>query len=170
MGNYGNEKVVSDTVEWYTPIEVFQSMGVVFDLDVASPGPGVVPWVPARRHLTVRDNGLTADWDACFVWCNPPWGRGIVDWVARFVAHAAAGNSGVMLLPVRTETGWWRAIAHAPGLSVMFVRGRVGFVSPDGKRPGAAGVGVGLFGFGEQGRNAVGVSAESGFGDVWVRG
>ena len=39
------------TGEWYAPQEIFDAMGIVFDIDVASPGRNVVPWTdcgPAR--------------------------------------------------------------------------------------------------------------------------
>jgi hypothetical protein len=59
------------TVEWFTPPEIFTAMETDFDLDVCSPGAKIVPWVPARNHLTKRDNGLVSAWDG-FVWMNPP--------------------------------------------------------------------------------------------------
>jgi hypothetical protein len=48
--------------EWYTPSIIFEALGCRFDLDVASPGADVVPWIPADRHFTVADNGLERDW------------------------------------------------------------------------------------------------------------
>ncbi len=50
--------------EWYTPPRVFDAMpGVAFDLDVASPGREIVPWIPAREHITsgsLERNGLAS--------------------------------------------------------------------------------------------------------------
>jgi hypothetical protein len=41
----------------YTPPEVFERLGVVFDVDVCAP-PGGVPWIPAKSYLTQAENGL----------------------------------------------------------------------------------------------------------------
>jgi hypothetical protein len=54
--------------EWFTPPEYFQALGLTFDLDPCSPGPG--HWVPAKRIYTATDdNGIalvaartSADW------------------------------------------------------------------------------------------------------------
>jgi hypothetical protein len=53
------------TVEWFTPPEIFTAMETDFDLDVCSPGAEIVPWIPARNHLTKTDNGLVNAWDEC---------------------------------------------------------------------------------------------------------
>ena len=45
--------------------------GLMFDLDPASPGPG--HWVPARRTLTKKDDGLACPWHG-LVFMNPPFG------------------------------------------------------------------------------------------------
>jgi hypothetical protein len=39
-------------VEWYTPPEIFDALGIHFDIDAASPQSGPVPWVPADRFIT----------------------------------------------------------------------------------------------------------------------
>jgi hypothetical protein len=52
----------ASSVEYYTNEYVFEALGCRFDLDPASPGKDVVPWIPADRHLTIVDDGLTQDW------------------------------------------------------------------------------------------------------------
>lgn len=55
-------------VEWYTPGEFFEAMGVEFDLDPCSPGAKKAPWIPARRHLTAKP---AAEWgDVLHVDCH----------------------------------------------------------------------------------------------------
>jgi hypothetical protein len=81
-----HEQCVGATDEWYTPRHVFQAKGVQFDLDVASPGQAVVPWIPAAHHIT-RDS-LTTPWEGeC--WMNPPFGarNGLVPWLKKFFEH-----------------------------------------------------------------------------------
>jgi hypothetical protein len=59
--------------EWYSPAKIFDALGVEFDMDVASPGADIVPWIPAKRHLTKVEDGLTTPWKG-FVWMNSPYG------------------------------------------------------------------------------------------------
>jgi hypothetical protein len=115
----------TSTTEWYTPPEIFEAMETEFDLDVCSPGADIVPWIPAKRHLTKRDNGLTTDWGDAFCSMNSPYGlrNGIAEWIEKFVAH---GN-GVAILPDFTSTEWWH-IAAQNADAIMFVRPKVYFL------------------------------------------
>ena len=36
----------------YTPRHIFTPLGCTFDVDVASPGQGVTPWIPAKAFIT----------------------------------------------------------------------------------------------------------------------
>jgi hypothetical protein len=56
--------------DYYTPPWIFETLGLTFDLDVASP-PGGIDWIPARRYFTIADDGLSQPWQG-FVWMNPP--------------------------------------------------------------------------------------------------
>lgn len=114
----------TSTVEWFTPPEIFTAMETDFDLDVASPGAEVVPWIPAMRHLTKKDNGLVTDWGG-FVWMNPPYGirNGIAEWIVKFVQH---GN-GVAIAPDFTSTEWWHALTEHADI-IMFVRPKIYFL------------------------------------------
>src|SRR4051812_48699889 len=40
------------TCEWYIPKYIFDLLGCTFDLDPASPGKHIVPWIPADNHYT----------------------------------------------------------------------------------------------------------------------
>jgi hypothetical protein len=124
---------VGSSVEWYTPPELFEAVGLRFDLDPCSP-PGGLPWAPIKRWYTRTDDGLARPWRGR-VWLNPPYGRGIEHWMKRLTAH---GN-GIALVHSRTGTVWWRE-ALAGATAVCFVAGRVRFV--DGRAgtqpPGAS--------------------------------
>lgn len=78
----GQEKAGKD--DYYTPPQVFEALGLEFDLDVCAP-PGGVRWVPARRYFTVEDDGLTQPWEGR-VWMNPPYSQA-TPWVRRFIEH-----------------------------------------------------------------------------------
>lgn len=127
MGTH--EQSVGATDEWYTPPHVFEAMGVTFDLDVASPGRTVVPWIPATMHIT--GNSLRHCW-AGLVWMNAPFGarNALVPWLEKFFAH---GN-GVALVPDRTSAPWWQRFAPCAD-ALLFVSPKLKFIGADG-RPG----------------------------------
>jgi hypothetical protein len=66
-----HENCIGETDEWYTPPEIFSALGLTFDLDPCSPGPG--HWVPARRVYTAADEGLNQSWQGT-VFMNAPFG------------------------------------------------------------------------------------------------
>jgi hypothetical protein len=126
-----HEQPVGATVEWYTPPELFERLGLTFDLDVAAPVGGV-SWVPAAWYFTPENNGLLQPWTGR-VWMNPPYGPNCHLWVARFIAH---GN-GMALTASRTETRWWQSLAGA-STSMCFLRDRLHFIRPDGRQSRAS--------------------------------
>ncbi len=116
-----SQKIVS--VEWYTPKSIFDALGVEFDLDPCSPGKDIVSWIPAKKHYTVADNGLMANWEGS-VWLNPPYGRDTGKWLERLALH---GN-GIALVFCRPDTIWFhRNVVKATCLCLM--KGRVSFIS-----------------------------------------
>lgn len=123
--------VSNENDEWYTPSWVFHALNVVFDLDPCSPG--VPPSsVPAKRHLTKADNGLSAKWEG-HVWLNPPFSSKR-PWYELLVEH----GDGIALMPARTETFDLQTYMQA-AQALLFLRGRIYFER--GQRPGGNGVG-----------------------------
>jgi site-specific DNA-methyltransferase (adenine-specific) len=57
------------------------------------------------------------------VWCNPPYGRHICDWVKKAIE---CKNKVIMLMPVRTSTPTFHNLIIPHG-KIMFVRGRLKF-------------------------------------------
>ncbi len=110
--------------ECYTPAWLFEALRIEFDLDPCSPGPLLVPWIPARAHYTKAENGLTQPWHGR-VWMNPPYGPGIDRWLERFCAH----RNGIALIFARTNTQWFHRYASRAD-AVCFTRGRIAFVAP----------------------------------------
>lgn len=88
--DHGQERHGSN--DYYTPAWIFEALDIEFDLDVSAP-PGGVQWIPAKRYLTLADDGLTADWHGR-VWMNPPYSN-TTPWARRFITHA----NGIALLP-----------------------------------------------------------------------
>lgn len=146
------------TVEWYTPPEVFEALGLVFDLDPASP-PGGLPWVPATSHYSEDDDGLRAPWHGR-VWLNPPYGTQTGQWLSRLAAH----GDGIALVFSRTDTRWFHEQIGS-ATAVCFIAGRLSFIRADGTRGGTAGAPSLLLGYGLSCALAL---AAAGLGETFV--
>lgn len=97
MGGHHSASALKD--EWLTPPEILQALGN-FDLDPCSPVNR--PWATARKHYTIKDDGLAQTWEGR-VWCNPPYGQQTGVWLERLADH----GSGTALIFARTETEAW---------------------------------------------------------------
>lgn len=126
-----HEQCTGATDEWYTPPHVFKALGHSFDIDVASPGRDVTPWIPA--HTFIKADSLSVTWKG-FVWMNPPFGgrNALVPWLEKFFLH---GN-GIALTPDRTSAPWWQQFAPYADL-ILFVAPKLKFIGADGK-PGTS--------------------------------
>lgn len=153
-----HEQSVGATDEWYTPPHVFEAMGVQFDLDVSSPGHRVVPWIPARLHIT--SSSLSWPWEG-FVWMNPPFGgrNGLVPWLEKFFKH----GDGVALVPDRTSAPWWQDYAPRAD-ALLFIRRKLRFIRPDGSEGRSPAQGTTLMAAGPRGVAALQNAARAGLG------
>jgi hypothetical protein len=104
--------------DYYTPKWIFDTLGLHFDLDVASPPHATN--VPCDRYFTQADDGLSQDWHGR-VWMNPPFSHS-EKWVDRWIEH----SNGIALLPLVKNTGWgtklWNsnAAVHFPSFELKF--------------------------------------------------
>jgi hypothetical protein len=73
-------------------------------------------------------DGLERSWAGERVYCNPPYGKEIPDWLAK---HAEA-ELAVYLLPAKVDTRWWHRYAPS-ATEIRFLRGRLKF--NDGPHP-----------------------------------
>jgi len=138
-----HEPSIGATSDWYTPPEIFKALGLVFDLDPCSPGPG--HWVPAHKIYTVEDDGLIQPWHG-LVFVNPPFGgrNGHVPWLVKFLDHA----NGVAIVRAYTSSGWWHEHVVPRAELLLFPRGKTQFLRPNGSIGTAPGHGVALLGMG----------------------
>ena len=69
------------------------------------------------------------------VFCNPPYGRQISDWVAKgYKESRKPGTVVVMLIPARPDTQYWHDyILNGKADEVRFIRGRLKFTDENGK-------------------------------------
>ena len=113
----------SSTSEWATPQALFDKLDATFHftLDVCATKYNA----KCAKFFTEEDDGLKQDWGGDIIWCNPPYGRKIGDWVRKCAEHQGIA---VMLLPARTDTRWWHEyIANNPTANVRFIKGRLKF-------------------------------------------
>lgn len=130
FGMGGHQSNQPGTVEWLTPPHVIAALGGAesFDLDPATPD--FQPYPTARARYTRADNGLLKPWFGR-VYLNPPYTD---DEICRWMARLADHGRGTALIFARTETDnffrwvWERATA------LLFLRGRLHFHLPDGRR------------------------------------
>ena len=99
----------SASEHWTTPTDVYDALNkeFAFTLDPCPLG---------------GTDGLTRSWVGERVYCNPPYGRGVGDWLAKAVEAEVA----VYLLPARTDTRWWHEWAMR-ATEIRFLRGRLRF-------------------------------------------
>lgn len=67
-------------------------------------------------------DGKALDWTDRRVFCNPPYGRDIPQWLAK----AAEATVAVFLVPARTDTKWWHDYA-LKATEIRFIKGRLKF-------------------------------------------
>lgn len=123
--------------EWYTPeqyIEAAREMLGAIDVDPASSALAQET-VKAGKFFTVADDGLNQDWTGR-VWLNPPYAQpAIQHFMQKAVDEFQSGRmtEGVALTHNYTDTQWFHLAARFAG-AICFTRGRIGFLSPEGKK------------------------------------
>lgn len=115
----------SKTDLWSTPQDLFDELDneFHFTLDVCADEHNH----KCGNYYTKEQDGLSQAWIGT-VWCNPPYGRGIGQWVRRALFASVAGNTVVMLLPARTDTKWFHDyIYKRDNVEIRFIKGRLKF-------------------------------------------
>lgn len=85
-----NPFFTSSTDEYATPQWLFDKLDAEFHftLDPCSTDENA----KCKKHYTRAQDGLKQDWSGETVWCNPPYGRDVVDWVRKCYLHATGGG------------------------------------------------------------------------------
>lgn len=134
-----NEALLSSkNLSWCTPLEFFNELDQEFhfNLDPAATDKSA----KCTRYFTPADDGLTKDWGGSRVFCNPPYGRNINEWVRKgYEESQKPGTVVVMLIPARTDTSYYHDyIFGGKADEVRFLRGRIKFTDEDGNTKDAA--------------------------------
>lgn len=170
-----HEPCVGASDEWFSPPEIFDSLGLMFDLDPCSPGPD--HWVPARKVYTKADDGLRQPWHG-LVFMNPPFGErhGHVPWLRKFFDHA----NGIAIVRAYTSSDWFHDDVVPRAETFLFPRGKTKFirgsemcsvtkagivVHPAGSRGDSPGHGIILLGMGGPANQALRRCGLGFFGD-----
>jgi len=115
----------SSDVTWETPQAFFDKLDFEFGFDLdpcADHGTA-----KCSKYFTVEEDGLTQDWSGHTVFCNPPYGREIKNWIKKAYFESLKPNTRVVLLiPSRTDTTYWHDYVMK-AKEIRFVRGRLKF-------------------------------------------
>lgn len=121
----------SKKMDWGTPQPLFDSLNTEFHFTLD-------PCASDKNHkcekyFTESQNGLSQDWGKERVFCNPPYGRSIGNWVKKCAEH---DDLAVMLIPARTDTKWFHEYIYKnPRVQIRFLQGRVKFQGASNSAP-----------------------------------
>lgn len=118
MRGLGSPLFSSASVHWATPTDLYGGLHAEFGFtfDPCPLGGGI--------------DGLSVSWAGQRVYCNPPYGRGVGDWLAK----ATEAECAVFLLPARTDTKWWHDYAMKAD-EIRFLKGRLKFGNAKNSAP-----------------------------------
>lgn len=94
---FTHDSANNKTIEWFSPKHIFDSLDLVFDLDPCAPITyttncvgvlGGVPWIPAKKVLTINDDGLVQPW--CEYYTIDPLKYGVSNFTDLNLCHQKA--------------------------------------------------------------------------------
>jgi phage N-6-adenine-methyltransferase len=111
------------SIEWETPPDLFEKLDheFGFTLDVCATPENA----KCETFFTKEQDALQQNWTGV-VWCNPPYGLALRQWIQKAYASSRCGATVVCLLPNRSDTRWWHEYI-LPYAEIRFVRGRLKF-------------------------------------------
>lgn len=111
---------------WETPQEFFDELNEEFHFTL---DPCALPAnAKCEKYFTPTDNGLIQNWEGEKVFCNPPYGRAIYNWVRKCSEEAQKKNTTVVaLIPARTDTRYFHEFIYYKAKEIRFIRGRLKF-------------------------------------------
>ena len=116
----------SETDLWATPQNFFDELDKEFHFTL---DPCATPEnAKCKKYYTVKEDGLKQDWQGETVFCNPPYGKAIKNWVKKCYEESRKPNTKVvMLIPVRTDTKYFHEYIYKKAKEIRFVKGRLKF-------------------------------------------
>jgi hypothetical protein len=84
--------------------------------------------IRATRWFSRDSDGLQQEWTGN-VWCNPPYGRGLIDaFVEKLIEERSRFNQAIVLTHSRTDSQWFHRLCGVSQV-VGFTRGRINFTN-----------------------------------------
>jgi hypothetical protein len=117
--------------EHYTPPVYLERVRRVLDggidLDPCAPTDPNARTVPATRHWTREDDGLSQPWEGDRVFVNPPYSD-LKSWSEKLAYELQRGQPSqvIALVPAYTDTGWWNLLMEQRPI-ICLHRGRIRF-------------------------------------------
>ncbi|WP_251861950.1 phage N-6-adenine-methyltransferase [Clostridium sp. Marseille-Q2269] len=116
----------SKTDLWATPQNFFDKLNKEFDFDLDPCA--THENAKCSKYFTKEIDGLKQDWQGHKVFCNPPYGRAIKDWVRKCYEESLKLNTTVvMLIPARTDTKYFHEYIYNKVKEIRFIKGRLKF-------------------------------------------
>lgn len=115
----------SQKMDWSTPDDFFAELNKEFgfNLDPCSDDSNH----KCENYFTEADNGLIQNWGGYRVFCNPPYGREIYQWVEKCYHEGCKEDTLVVLLiPARTDTKYFHDFILNRA-EIRFIKGRLKF-------------------------------------------
>lgn len=117
----------SNSEEWETPQELYNKLDAIFKFELD-------PCATSKNakcfyYYTKERDGLSQNWGGLRVFCNPPYGRTIGNWVKKSFETFFQNNKAdtiVLLLPARTDTNWFHNYIYNKS-EIIFLKGRLHF-------------------------------------------
>ncbi len=124
----------SKTDLWATPQEFYDKLNAEFQftLDPCATSQNA----KCEKYYTRKEDGLKQNWQGETVFCNPPYGRVIKDWVKKCYEESRKENTTVvMLIPARTDTSYFHDYIYNKAKEIRFIRGRLKFGNAKNSAP-----------------------------------
>lgn len=124
----------SDNEVWATPQDLFDELNKEFGFNM---DPCALPEnAKCEKYFTPQIDGLKQSWGGYKVFCNPPYGRKIYDWVKKCSMESKKPNTTVVLLiPARTDTKYFHEFIYHKAKEIRFIKGRLKFGSSKNAAP-----------------------------------
>lgn len=88
------------------------------------------------KYYTEEDDGLIQSWKGEIVFCNPPYGKAIGDWVYKgYIEGQKPNTTVVMLIPARTDTKYFHNYIYHDAKEIRFIKGRLKFGNSKNSAP-----------------------------------
>ena len=116
----------SATDMWATPQSFFDELNneFHFTLDPCATKANA----KCNKFYTIDEDGLQQDWKGEVVFCNPPYGKMISEWVRKCSQESKKPNTTVVaLLPARTDTRYFHDYIYGKAKEIRFIKGRLKF-------------------------------------------